>query len=163
MENPRRRQHLVRDGSRVLRFDGELLVAMSSQRPGIPRWSRIVVYRLTPEGYVVEKTGVSAVTHQPWCIKVRQDMIAWADAHEEDRAVQRVPCLDCLPDVRHLDAQLRLERTRHKAFVVPDAEGLVDLLVEDRLTVPTLITRVLDAASEIDSRIGEFWWASAAP
>lgn len=160
MKNPGPR-HAVRDGSRVLRFDGELLVGMSSQRPGVPRWSRISLYRLRPEGYVVEKVGVSAVTHQPWCRKVRSDMIAWADAHDEDRDVRRVPCLECLPDVRELDAQLRLERTRHKAFVVPDAEGLVDLLVADRVEVPFLVSRVLDAASQIDPQIEAVWMVTA--
>jgi hypothetical protein len=155
MENPRYR-HAVRDGSRVLRFDGELLIALSSQRPGVPRWSRVSLYRLN-DGYVVEKVGVSAVTHEPWCRRVRPDMIAWADAHEEDRRVRRVPCLECQPDLREVDAQLRLESTRYRSFVVPDAAGLVSLLTEGRAEVPILITRVLDAAAEIDEEIADAW------
>lgn len=156
MKNPGPR-HAVRDGSRVLRFDGDLMITLSSQRAGAPRWSQISLYRLIPDGYVVEKVGYSAVTHNPDCRKVRSDMIAWADAHREDREVDRVPCEECQPDLRDMDAQLRLERTRHSAFVVPDAPGLVSLLTEDRNVIPALITRVLDAAAELDERIEASW------
>lgn len=147
----------VRDGARVLRFDGDLIASLSSKRPGAPRWSQISLYRLRSSGYVVEKVGYSAVTHDPGCLKVRSDMPAWADAHPEEREIGRVPCLECQPDMSEMDAQLRLERTRHRAFVVPDAIGLVDLLTGDRDVVPALITRVLDAAAACDERVEQVW------
>lgn len=156
MKNPRP-THAVRDGSRVLRFDGDLMITLSSRRIGVPRWSQISLYRLEPEGYVVEKIGISAVAHEPWCRKVHTGMIAWADAHREDREIERVACDECQPRLDQIDAQLKLERTRHQGFVVPDAEGLVSLLTEDRVEVPILITRVLDAAAELDEAIGRAW------
>jgi hypothetical protein len=133
------------------------MITLSSRRPGAARWSQISLYRLDPDGYVVEKVGISAVAHDPRCAKVRPDMIAWADAQREDREIERIGCAECQPRMDDMDAQLRLERTRHRAFVVPDADGLVSVLTEDRIEVPILITRVLDSAAELDERIARSW------
>ena len=53
----------VRDGSRLITFDGVLLGAVSSKRPSSPRWSEYHLYRTEGGVYVLEKVGRSTVVH----------------------------------------------------------------------------------------------------
>ena len=141
--------HEVRDGSRVLRFAGELLATVSSRRVGAERWSEVSLYLLPDGGYVIAKSGYSTVTHTEDCPKVKASMPTWVDAREE-HSLPRTACEICQPHLMLPDPQYRMERIRHRALVAEDAEMAVAVLLEERERPPALIRRLLQTAAMTD-------------
>lgn len=153
--------HEVRDGTRVLRFEGWLLGRSSSQRPSVPRWSEIEVYRLISGGYVLTKIGRSTVAHTPTCSRVGPRMPAYIDVRDHEEAqVHRVPCPECRPVVGdRMDPQTRLEPTRFRASYVLYPESVVDTLAEGRAPagLPMLISRAIEESSQNDDDLAKAW------
>lgn len=157
----------VRDGGRTLRFQAAVIGAATSQRGSAPRWSELVVYRLTDGSYLISKIGRSTVAHRPDCLRVNHRMITWgsAPAHGEDM-VPRVPCPDCRPDLSHgIAADTKLEVTRYKAILAHDAEMATQLLVADRMTmlVPQLVRDILAQCAQADGAFAKYADADGAP
>jgi hypothetical protein len=147
--------HSVRDGSRVLKFTGRLIADEDSRRPNADRWSEIKIYRLTAPpgtGYIVSKVGYSTVVHEPTCSRVRHDMEDWAEVNEE-RRLPHSACPVCQPDLLEMSPHLKVERTRYRAMVAPDADALVDVLTEGRSSLPALIQRALHHAAKWDEDV----------
>jgi hypothetical protein len=135
----------VRDGARILRFDADVLATATSCRPGAPRWSELVVYRLTrSKEYVVWKVGRSLVAHRPECHRVYPEMPTWLEAGEEAQ-VHRVPCLECQPEVgNEMDPQTVLEATRYTVLRARDPEQLYRVLFNRTQRPTQLVTEVID-------------------
>jgi hypothetical protein len=157
----------VRDGGRVLRFQAAVLGAASSKRGSAPRWSELVVYKLTDGTYLISKIGRSTVAHRPTCLRVNHRMITWGSApqHGED-FVQRVPCPDCRPDLSHgIAADTMLEVTRSRAILAQDAESAAQSLVGDRaaLLVPQLVRDILAQCAQADVAFARYVDADGAP
>lgn len=142
----------VRDGQRVLRFQADVLAAASSHRPGVLRWSEIVIYRLAGGQYVISKVGRSVVAHRPDCSKVYPDMPTWLEAGEEAQ-VHRTGCLECLPEVGdQMDPQTVLEAQRYTVLRAGTPAELQDVLTLRKVgPLPRLVRDVLDrvAASDV--------------
>ena len=152
---------LVRDGSRELRFNGAVLGSVTSQRPAAPRWSEIVVYRVTDGTYLISKVGRSTIAHRPSCTRVnRRRMVALREARDEAR-VWRTPCVECRPEVgrvEDMDPDTILETTRYSALLGENADAAVRLLTNDREggELPRLIRDVLRQASEADPELAKY-------
>lgn len=144
----------VRHGQRVLRFQAAVIGAATSQRGNIPRWSELVVYRLTNGTYLISKVGRSTIAHRPDCLRVNHRMIPWSRAGQYgEETVQRVPCPECQPDLHPpLDPRLRLEITRYRATPCPDAESAAQSLTGDRaaLLMPQIVRDVLTQCAQAD-------------
>lgn len=158
---------VVRDGGRVLRFQGAVLGAATSQRGSTPRWSELVVYRLTDGTYLISKIGRSTVAHRPSCLRVNHRMITWgsAPAHGEDR-VLRVACRDCRPDLSHgIAADTMLEVTRYRAILAETAESAAQSLQGDRaaLLMPQIVRDVLAQCAQVDEAFARYTDAEGAP
>lgn len=54
-------EHRALDGSRELRFNGKLLAATSSRKPGKQRWAEFALYRTTNGKYVLAGVGRSEI------------------------------------------------------------------------------------------------------
>lgn len=114
----------VRDKDRIMRFEADVLATATSKRPGVVRWSELVVYRLPSKRYVVWKIGRSILAHRPECHRVYPDMPTWLEAGEEAQ-VHREPCPECLPVVGDaMDPQTVLESTRYTVLQARDPEAL---------------------------------------
>lgn len=62
----------VKDGDRVLQFEGELLAHASSYRPEADRWVEFDLYRTNAGVYVVSRVGYSNLYHAATCSVVRR-------------------------------------------------------------------------------------------
>jgi hypothetical protein len=156
----------VRDGARVLRFPAAVLGAATSQRGSAPRWSELVVYKLADESYLISKIGRSTLAHRPGCLRVNRRMVTWSAADESERAVARVPCSDCRPDLSAgIPADTVLETTRYRAIAPLDAERAAQVLMEDRtaLLVPQIVRDVLSQCAQADPCFARYAEALSAP
>lgn len=64
-----RGRHEVRDGSRVVRFEGSLLAEASSRWGDSPRWTELALYRTAAGTYVLAGVGRSVLpgeTDRTW-------------------------------------------------------------------------------------------------
>jgi hypothetical protein len=161
----------VRDGNRPLSFQAAVLGAATSQRGSAPRWSELVVYRLTDGTYLVSKIGRSAVAHRPDCGRVNQRMISWRDAQrrrdDSEARVYRLPCPECRPKLDPPAPDTMLEVTRYRAILARDAESAVQsLMVGDRtalMAFPKLVQNVLDQCAQVDPCFARYAEADSAP
>lgn len=158
---------IVRDGTRTLRFLAAVLGSATSRRGSIPRWSELVVYKLTDGTYLISKIGRSTVAHRPTCLRVNHRMITWgsAPAHGEDM-VPRVACPDCRPDLSHgIAADTMLEVTRYRAILSQDAESAAQSLQGDRaaLLMPQIVCAVLAQCAQSDEAFARYSDADGAP
>jgi len=157
---------VVRNGGRTLRFQAAVLGAATSQRGSVPRWSELVVYKLTDGTYLISKIGQSTVAHQPTCLRVNHRMKPWSAVRESDEFIgPRSPCPDCRPDVKHLPGETMLEVTRYRAILCQTAESAAESLMGDRaaLLVPQLVRDILAQCAQSDPAFARYTDADGAP
>jgi len=157
----------VRDGGRVMRFHAAVIGAATAQRGSAPRWSELVVYRLTDGTYLISKIGRSTVAHRPDCLRVNHRMIPWSQAAQHDEAtIERVPCPDCRPDLSHgIAPDTMLEVQRYRAIAASTAERAAQSLQGDRaaLMVPQLVRDILAQCAQADECFARYADALTAP
>lgn len=137
----------VRDGNRVYRFLGTKLAEVSSQRPGVARWSELALYRTSGGDFFLQKIGRSQYAHREDCDFVDYRMPAWIDATEET-AVHRIACPTCQPVVGDaMDPHTRLEPQRYTVLRATTFPEVTEMLVAGRARVPQLIQRLLTEAA----------------
>jgi hypothetical protein len=142
----------VRNGREILRFEAQVVAAATSQRPGVVRWSELVVYQLPSSQYVISKIGRSVLAHRPECILVTDEMVPWLEA-EEEAQVHRFPCLTCNPLVGdQMDPQTMLEPTRYTVLRARDGEELRSVLTQGRDHLPGIIRKLLQELDRLPSR-----------
>lgn len=86
----------VKDGDRVLQFDGVLLAHSSSFRPEADRWVEFDLYRTAAGAYVVARVGYSNLYHAADCRVVRRGRHAPAPVATLTEASRA--CSLCTPD-----------------------------------------------------------------
>jgi hypothetical protein len=64
----------VRDGNRLLTFDGKLLASVSSRDSDRDRWTEMRIYQTTGGSYILEKIGRSIRLHMPGCSDILKDL-----------------------------------------------------------------------------------------
>lgn len=162
--------HRVRNGRHILEFHGDVLAVASSERPGEPRWSELVIYGISQGCYVRSKIGYSLVAHRPECRRVTPVMSSWIDLEDavESRA-DRVPCVECQPATgQGMDPHTVVEATRYSAVTARSAEHLAKLLLEtpgnktsDRPS--RLVARVAEQLASKDPAFAAQWSLIASP
>lgn len=85
----------VKDGTRVLQFNGNLLAKSSSWRRGSTRWIEFELYRTENGSYVLSRIGVSVVFHSSTCPLVRKYGLHEIDS--QDLVDDALPCELCRP------------------------------------------------------------------
>ncbi len=85
----------VKDGTRVLQFNGTLLAKSSSWRRGSQRWIEFELYRTENGSYVLSRIGVSVVFHSSTCPLVNKYGLHEVDSSEQ--ASNSLPCDICRP------------------------------------------------------------------
>jgi hypothetical protein len=120
----------VKDGDRVLQFDGELLAHSSSYRPDSDRWVEFDLYRTKAGAYVVSRVGYSVLYHTADCPIVRRgrhDPAPVATLTENSRS-----CSVCSPSVSVDQANELIypERPIYWAQPCPDATGAIESLAK---------------------------------
>lgn len=120
----------VKDGDRVLQFEGELLAHSSSFRPDAERWVEFDLYRTRAGAYVVSRVGYSVLFHTSECSIVRKGR--HEPAPVATLSEESVPCSVCTPvaDVDQAHELIYPERPIYWAQPCPDAIGAIESLAK---------------------------------
>lgn len=142
----------VKDGTRHLEFEGRLLANSTSWRRGSDRWVEFNLYRSNGGKYIISRTGMSLLYHDPACEVVRRNNL-----REEPRStleLEAVPCEICRPTGTGSFPIICPERPRHWAQVCDSADAVVEALQKYDDNGSRYLTyvakRLLEAASEED-------------
>ena len=142
----------VKDGSRTLTFNGELLGASSSYRRGSTRWIEFELYKTESGSYVLSRVGVSLVFHSGACELVSK--YGLHDALVAELENEATPCETCQPT---FEAQIVFpEKYRYWAQVSDDPQAVLDALYKDDGTTRYLTwvaRRVLEESADNDPEI----------
>jgi hypothetical protein len=120
----------VKDGDRVLQFEGELLAHSSSYRPDAERWVEFDLYRTQAGAYVVSRVGYSVLYHARDCSIVRRGR--HEPAPVATLTAESRPCTVCNP-IANVDQAHELiypEKPIYWAQPCPDATGAIESLAK---------------------------------
>lgn len=130
----------VRNGNRLLRFEGRVLAASSSERRGSPRWIEFTLYKTAAGSYVLSRVGVSLVYHSSVCPLVQRYGLHEIDS--EELPIEALPCEDCDPD--ESDPVVFPEEYRYWTLVSEEPEAILDALYKDDHNGARYLTRVAE-------------------
>lgn len=153
--------HQVRDGSRLLTFEGDLLGCVSSRRDGAPRWTEMSIYKTHGTGsYVLEKVGLSVVTHVEGCPGIIDPPLPrFQEEHPGADPDDGFEYDDCVPEEYDF-TKLLVERTRYWSTISDQPDKIVDALYRLRdgvRTMPRISLALLEDVSKADPSFGEGW------
>jgi len=143
----------VRDGSRTLQFDGDLLGSSTSWRKGSDRWIEFQLYKTKNGSYILSRIGVSRVFHGAACPLVKRYSLV--EAPPTDLKDDSIPCEECHPS---FDLPVIFpERDRTWAQVSEEPEAVLDALYKYDQGGTRYLTnvahRLLEQAASKDSLI----------
>lgn len=146
----------VRDGQRILKFDGQLIGISTSKRPDAFRWIEFSLYRTDEDHqYILSRVGFSKIYHLPHCEiaeKSRLDESPRGEVVSDDS-----PCKTCNPHLSNFPF-VSFEREKHWARVYKTPEGVIEgLMKEDPKSGNRYMTavarRLLEDAGVVDDDI----------
>lgn len=142
--------HEVRDGSRTLQFEGELLASSTSRRYDSPRWIEFKLYRTKNGSYVLSRIGVSLVYHGAACQLVKRYKLL--EASPSILQKDSTPCEECYPN--DTLPVIFPEKDRTWAQVSDEPEAVLDALYKydngGARYLTNVAQRLLEEASEHD-------------
>ena len=148
----------VKDGSRIIQFEGDHLAASSSRRGNSQRWIEFNLYRTGSGVYVLAREGVSKIYHAPGCSVIRRNSLN--DAPRSDMNDDMEPCELCKPDDTDFP-MVYPERSRYWAQVCETPAAVLDVLYkydDSGARYLTLVAqRLLEDASNVDSAIADVY------
>jgi hypothetical protein len=114
----------VKDGSRILKFNGKLLGKSSSYRRGSNRWIEFELYKTDNGSYVLSRIGVSVIYHTGACHLVKR--YGLQEISSQDVVSDVVPCDDCKPSL--MAEVVFPEKNRYWAQVSDDPNAVLEAL-----------------------------------
>jgi hypothetical protein len=145
----------VKDGSRLLQFEGSLIGTSTSWHRNSTRWVEFKLYRTAAEGrYVLTRVGMSLLYHLPECAVVQRNNLHETPRLELDP--DAVPCDLCRPDALNIPVVCP-ERPRHWAQVCDTPQAVIDALTKydeaNNRYLTFVAQRLLEKASEADPEL----------
>ncbi len=146
----------VRDGHRILKFEGERIGFSSSKHRDSLRWIEFTLYKTTGNGrYVISRVGYTKLYHLPECEiaeRSKLDETNRAEVREDDH-----PCEVCQPHLSDFPF-VSFEREKHWARDYATPEEVIDALMSvDRKNNNRFMTavarRLLDDAGAVDDAV----------
>lgn len=151
--------HIIRDGRRTLKFEGDKLSSSTSRSPHSTRWVEFELYRTTNGSYVLARIGVSLYYHSGSCEVVSRNRIEPVTV--EDMPASLVACPQCSP-VPSNEEVLFPETARYWAAVCEEPQGVVESLYKYDDTHTRYLThvsqRLLEDAARIDEDIADAFY-----
>lgn len=145
--------HSIKDGSRTLQFEGQLLGESSSWRRGSVRWIEFKLYKTESGSYVLSRVGVSLVFHGAACPLVKRYSLV--EVATEKLSEDAIPCEECIPNLSL--PIIFPEKYRHWAQVSEDPEAVLEALYKydqgGARYLTNVAQRLLETASENDAKI----------
>lgn len=149
--------HSVRDGTKLLTFEGDLLAHISSRRPTSPRWTEMSLYRTHGGTYVYEKIGRSRMVHMPGCNKIIQPLPRFQDARAGEDPDVGFDFCSCVPEEYDF-TQLLSEEDRFAVVVSEDPTSVVESMYKKKAGVrelPQMAASLLEQACANDTQLRE--------
>lgn len=134
----------LNDGSRHVIFKGIQIAYLSSERPGVSRWTDMAMFKTVGGSYIVNRIGVSAIAHHIDCHHItNKHLPSVFETHEDEIAIEdRDPCPVCKPNIpellEHDPAALKIEKDRHWAAVASSAGAIIESLQTTKAGVKSL-------------------------
>lgn len=155
----------VRDGKRIIKFQGTFLATASSARPHTPRYVVLSLYALPspPPAFVLSRVGHSRVFHTATCRQAERNRLPFGHEIKTPLSTPLHPCPYCAPvplDLAQPDALTthRFETPRYFGAIAPTASDLMRLLNPDpqdptnpAMDLPWLSRALLDQATTVPS------------
>jgi hypothetical protein len=143
----------VKDGSRVLQFEGRVLGESSSEAKDSTRWIEFKLYKTESGSYILSRVGVSLVYHGAACSLVRKYKLHEVKSYDVREDAK--PCEECMPS-RQLP-MLFPEKERTWAQVSDNPEAVLEALYKHNYDGTKYLTKVakrlLEKAATLDERI----------
>jgi hypothetical protein len=145
----------VKDGNRLLQFDGRLIGTSTSWRRGSYRWVEFKLYKTHEEGrYILSRVGMSLLYHLHECAVVERNNLKEAPRSTLDRDAR--PCEDCRPDQLEVPIVCP-EKPRYWAQVCDTPDAVIKALYKEDENGNTYLTfvaqRLLENAADLDTEI----------
>lgn len=149
--------HKVKDSSRILQFEGNLIASSSSEKNDSVRWIEFKLYKTESGTYVLSRVGVSLIFHSPTCQLTSKYKLIEAPASELSK--KSIPCPDCDPDESTL---VFPETYRYWAQVSDKPEAVLDALYKyDQNSgahyLTTVAKKLMEKASRLDKDIAAIY------
>lgn len=143
----------VKDGSRILQFEGRILGSSSSQMGDSTRWIEFQLYKTENGSYILSRVGVSLVFHGAACPLVRKYKLNEVDSGE--LRADAKPCEDCMPSNQLPLVFPEKERTWAQVSDNPDAvlEALYKYNYDGSRYLTKVAKRLLEQSASVDERI----------
>lgn len=145
----------VREGNRILQFDGKLIGHSTSWRRGSYRWVEFNLYRTQAGTYVLARVGMSLLYHRPDCEVVHRNNLKPVPSSELDRDSKA--CSICRPTPTSRESIICPEKPRYWAQVCETPGAVVDALHKEDDAGSRYLTlvsqRLLEEASDEDTSI----------
>jgi hypothetical protein len=153
----------VRDGSRILQFNGRLLAESSSWRRHSYRWIEFQLYKTENGSYVLSRVGVSLLFHGAACPLVKRYTLS--EVPYKDLTQDAIPCEECNPDS---SAPLVFpEKNRHWALVSEEPDAILEALYKyddgGARYLTNVAQRLLEEASELDEKLASVYRVELIP
>jgi hypothetical protein len=143
----------VKDGSRILQFNGKVLGTSSSWRKGSTRWIEFSLYKTENGSYILSRVGVSLVFHGAACPLVKRYNLV--EGVVEDLETDAIPCDECNPSFNL--PFIFPEKYRNWAQVSEDPEAVLEALYKydqgGARYLTNVAQRLLETASVEDKNI----------
>jgi hypothetical protein len=128
----------VRDGARILQFEGTSIASSSSQRPGAYRWIEFNLFKTIGGQYILSRIGRSLLFHQEPCLVIKRNNL-----RPGDPVPGVVPCDLCHPELGN-GAAVYLEQPRYWAQVSDSPEAVLEALYKYDDAGARYLTRVAE-------------------
>lgn len=149
----------VKDGQRILQFEGAKIGFSTSKRRNAERWIEFTLYKTSEGGqYVLSRVGFSKLYHLPEC-----EIAERSKLDESPRAEiiegEDSPCQACRPDRTDFPF-VSFEREKHWARVYSSAEDVIDGLMKADIKsgnryMTAVARRLLEDAGSVDDALYE--------
>lgn len=150
-------KYQVKDGKRLISFEGTRLGSVTSEYGGKARWSEMAIYKTVNQYYVLEKVGRSVVTHIEGCHEVTRRLPRFQEAHPGDDPDYGYEYHEaCVPDEYDF-TKLLVEEDWHWACVSNNVKEIVDALFRRKggsKLVTKIGTDLLEQAARHDGEFG---------
>jgi hypothetical protein len=147
----------VKDGNRILQFNGRVLAKSTSKRYESVRWIEFELFQTDSGSYVLSRVGVSLVFHGAACSLVTRYSLQ--ESPTAELHAEATPCEECDPD-----DSIELvfpEKYRHWAQVTDKPEVVLESLYkyDDNGTkyLTSVAERLLQEAAKLDSEIANVY------
>lgn len=151
--------HHVKDGPRVITFEGEILADVSSRRGDASRWTEMTIYKTDAQTYVLAKIGRSTVVHSPGCSEIRGKIPRFQEAYPGDDPDVGFEYHECVPDEYDF-TELLVEEDRCWALITSDPAMVIDALYRKRQGsrhMPRVSIDLLEAVGDKDEPLSNSW------